>query len=110
MNIEESFKFSKATGYHNAINSNKELNKGENNRCGINPCSVFLYRGLNHHGSLISQCFDNVQREHRPTLIQQSERRFHGDKNTCPSNPSTEIQNKHNIKWILEAYMPALFN
>lgn len=33
------------------------------------PHSASLYRGLNHHGSLISQCFDNVQREHRPTLV-----------------------------------------
>lgn len=68
----------------------------------MNPCFFSLYRGLNHHSSLISQCFDNVQWEHRLTLIQQSQRRFHGDQNTCPSNPSAEIviQNKHGINGI----------
>ena len=56
-----------------------------------------MYRGLNHHGSLISQCSDDVQREHRLTGIQQSERRFHRDQNSCPSNPSAErvIQSAH---------------
>lgn len=47
------------------------------------------YRGLNHHGSLISKRSDDVQREHRPTSVQESECRLHCDQNACPSNPST---------------------
>lgn len=78
--------------------------KYQQSSLSIKPCSVSMYRGLNHHGSLISQCFDNVQWEHRPTLIQQSQSRFHGDQNTCPSNPSAErvIQNKHSIECTVE--------
>lgn len=50
---------------------------------------VAEYRGLNHHGSLISKRSDDVQREHRLTSIQESECRLHCDQNACPSNPST---------------------
>lgn len=49
---------------------------------------VSVYRRLNHHGSLISECSNDVQREHGASGIQESERRLHRDQNARPSNPS----------------------
>lgn len=49
---------------------------------------VYVYRRLNHHGSLISERSNDVQRKHRASGIQESERRLHRDQNACPSNPS----------------------
>lgn len=48
---------------------------------------VSVYRRLNHHGSLISECSNDVQREHGASGIQESERRLHRDENARPSNP-----------------------
>lgn len=52
-------------------------------------CCGCVYRRLNHHGPLISKRSNDVQREHRATGIQASERCLHRDQNACPSNPST---------------------
>lgn len=49
---------------------------------------VSVYRRLNHHGSLISERSNDVQREHGATGVQESERRLHRDQNPRPSNPS----------------------
>lgn len=49
---------------------------------------VSVYRRLNHHGSLISERSNDVQREHGATGIQESERCLHRDQNARPSNPS----------------------
>lgn len=46
------------------------------------------YRRLNHHGSLIPERSNDVQREHGAAGVQERERRLHRDQNARPSNPS----------------------
>lgn len=61
---------------------------------------VSVYRRLNHHGSLISERSNDVQREHGASGVQESERRLHRDQNARPSNPSAggRERERHNAE------------